>query len=96
MSQAAGRKRPLTTDEKAAEQAKKKIKSAEVRFRCCVASICVLWIWMRQKATLTGHARVQEVLLHVRKLARLIEKEPKVARYAAQYPAHSFLWSHAQ
>ena len=31
MSKVTGKKRPLTTDEKAAEQAKKKIKSAEAR-----------------------------------------------------------------
>ncbi|KAK9914800.1 hypothetical protein WJX75_000737 [Coccomyxa subellipsoidea] len=53
MSKVAGKKRPLTTDEKAAEAAKRQIKSA------------------------------QEVLQHVRKLTKLIEREPRIAKSLA-------------
>ncbi|CAK0781029.1 DNA topoisomerase 6 subunit A [Coccomyxa viridis] len=53
MSKVAGRKRALTADEKAAEAARRRIKSSE------------------------------EVLRHVRKLSKLIEQEPKVARTLA-------------
>ena len=77
MSKVAGKKRALTADEKAAEAARRRIKSSDVRQIMLLRDACKekIFAWMSHIGV-----HMQEVLLHVKKLSKLIEKEPKIAK----------------